>query len=117
VPWLVTKPPLQAGMLSQSTTLAHATPLEMVFLAIQRRRCDGYRSPQSEVSHGLYIFLECIYVTVKDVIGMSSELFVVSAMRREGGCNEIFMQSQGVLAAENAKGAKLMPRSRPVEDP
>ena len=33
------------------------------------------------------------------------------------GCNEIFMQSQGVLAAENAKGAKLMPRSRPVEDP
>ena len=30
------------------------------------------------------------------------------------GCNEIFMQSQRVLAAENAKDARLMPRSRPA---
>ena len=31
-----------------------------------------------------------------------------------GGCNEIFMQSQRGLAAENAKDARLMPRSRPA---
>ena len=30
------------------------------------------------------------------------------------GCNEIFMQSQRGLAAENAKDARLMPRSRPA---
>ena len=30
------------------------------------------------------------------------------------GCNEIFMQSQRVLAAEDAKDAELMPRSRPA---
>ena len=30
------------------------------------------------------------------------------------GCNEIFMQSQRVLATEPAGDAKLMPRSRPV---
>lgn len=30
------------------------------------------------------------------------------------GCNEIFMQSQRVLAAENAKDTRLMPRSRPA---
>ena len=29
---------------------------------------------------------------------------------------DIYAESR-VLAAENAKGAKLMPRSRPVEDP
>ena len=30
------------------------------------------------------------------------------------GCNEIFMQRQRVLAAEDAKDAELMPRSRPA---
>ena len=33
---------------------------------------------------------------------------------RHTGCNEIFMQSQRGLAAENAKDARLMPRSRPA---
>ena len=33
------------------------------------------------------------------------------------GCNEIFMQSQRGLAAENAKDARLMPRSRPASGP
>ena len=33
---------------------------------------------------------------------------------RPSGCNEIFMQRQRVLAAEDAKDAELMPRSRPA---
>ena len=34
--------------------------------------------------------------------------------RKWEGCNEIFMQSQRGLAAENAKDTRLMPRSRPA---
>ena len=37
-----------------------------------------------------------------------------TGISRVGGCNEIFMQSQRVLAAENAKDTRLMPRSRPA---
>ena len=49
-------------------------------------------------------------VYVQTVESVYSEVFGL-------GCNEIFMQSQRVLAAENAKDARLMPRIRPASGP
>ena len=51
----------------------------------------------------------------------SENRIIIWTLKKEGksetyiaGCNEIFMQSQRGLAAENAKDARLMPRSRPA---
>jgi hypothetical protein len=50
----------------------------------------------------------------EELLGESDRGYRSILRKMFGGCNEIFMQSQTVLAAENAEDAKLMPRSRPA---